>query len=218
MSHNAPATPPQTPCRHQERPWLLILCGVLGIGGCLALILGTLIASSYVPGHDWVADTISDLAAGEWEIIMDVALYGFAGGLMATALAASHAHLGAGGWTTGVMSFAVLAGLVAILGARNEYGDKDSEGVVIHIYLVYGLGLLFAVSCATMIGGLKACDHPRARLALIVLGILWVLMAPVFLMSPTGIDGVLERVLGLIACGIVVTLCAVFLRRGLREL
>jgi hypothetical protein len=207
--------PRQTARNHQERPFLLILCAALGIGGCLALILGTLIASAFVPGHDWIADTISDLAAGEWEIIMDVALYGFAAGLMATALAASHAHLGAGGWTAGVMALAALGALVVIIGARNEYGDRDSEGVVIHIYLVYALGALFAAICATMAGGLKDTGHRRARWALIALGVLWVVMAPVFLMSPTGIDGLLERALGLIACGIVVTLCVVFLRRGL---
>lgn len=148
---------------------------------------------------------------------MDAALYGFVAGLVATALAASHAHLGAGGWTAGVLSLATLGGLVAILAARNEYGDRDSGGVVFHMYLVYGLGLVFAVSCATMIGGLRDWGHARAMRALIVLGILWVLLVPIFLMSPTGIHGRLERALDLIACGIVTTLCAVFLRRGLRE-
>ncbi|MFX0547463.1 DUF998 domain-containing protein [Roseovarius sp. S1116L3] len=197
-----------------ERPWLLIALGVIGLGGCAALIIGTLVAPYYVPNHDWVADTISDLAAGEWELIMDIALYGFAAGLMATALAASHAHLGKSGWSIGVISFAILAALVVIVGARNEYGDNDNEGVVIHIYLVYGLGVLFALVSAVMQAGLRTAGHGHAGWWIIALGIGWTVMAPVFLMSSTGIDGLLERILGLFACGMVVALSLVFLRRG----
>lgn len=66
---------------------------------------------------------------------MDVALYGFAAGLFAMALAASHAHLGDIGWPAGMPSLALLAALIITVGARNEYGDGDNEGVVIHIYL-----------------------------------------------------------------------------------
>ncbi|WP_324752287.1 DUF998 domain-containing protein [Roseovarius sp. Pro17] len=199
---------------HGERPWLLIVFGLIGLAGCAALIAGTIIAPLFVPDYNWISDTISDLAAGRWEIIMDVALYGFAAGLMATALAASHAHLGKSGWTVGILSLAVLAALVIIIGARNEYGDKDNEGVVIHIYLVYGLGALFLLTCVVMQAGLRASEHPHASWWLIGLGALWAVLSPVFLMSPTGIDGLMERILGLIACAIVAVLCIVFVRRG----
>ena len=200
-----------------ERPWLLIALGIIGLGGAAALVIGTLVAPIFVPDHNWISDTISDLAAGQWEILMDVALYGFAAGLMATALSSAHAHLGAAGWSAGVLSLSVLATLVIIIGARNEYGDNDSDGVVIHIYLVYGLGVLFAVVSAVMQSGLRNSGHVRAGRWLIGLGAGWVIMSPVFLMSPTSVDGLLERILGLFACGMVVTLSLVFLRRGLRS-
>jgi hypothetical protein len=199
---------------YKERPWLLIIFGLTGLAGCTALIAGTIIAPIFVPDHDWIADTISDLAAGQWEIIMDVALYGFAAGLMATALAASHAHLGARGWSTGVASLAILASLVIIIGARNEYGDNDSEGVVIHIYLVYAMGALFLLTCAVMQAGLRASGHAFAGWALIALGAAWAILSPVFLMSSTSVDGLIERVLGAVACAIVAVLCTVFLTRG----
>ena len=215
MSHGSPRR--QSAALHQnpERPWLLISLSVIGIAGCAALIAGTVIAAMIVPDHDWIADTISDLAAGRHEIIMDVALYGFAAGLMATGLAAAHAHLGAGGWSIGVGSLAVLAALVTVIAARNEYGDKDNEGVVIHMYLVYALGGLFLAVCAVMQAGLRSAGHGKAGAALIVLGPSWAVMSVVFLMSATSIDGLLERVLGLIACAIVGVLCTVFLFRGL---
>lgn len=197
-----------------ERPYLLLLLAGLGFLGCASLVGGTIAAQIVVPGHDWIADTISDLGAGEWEIIMDVALYGFAAGLFAMALAASHVHLGGIGWSAGVVSLAILAALVVVVGARNEYGDGDSDGVVIHIYLVYGLGALFLATPLSMAAGFGR-DHPWARLALIGLAIAWAVGAPLFLMAPTTIDGLAERILGLIACAILAVMAYVFWRRGL---
>ncbi|WP_334061057.1 DUF998 domain-containing protein [Limimaricola cinnabarinus] len=198
---------------HGERPYLLKLLALAGFLGCASLILGTLIAQMLVPDYNWMRDTISDLAAGRWEIVMDLALYGFGGGLLATALAASHSHLGRGGWSVGVVSLVLLSVLVAIIGARNEYGDNDAGGVVLHIYFVYLLGMLFLAVPFTMAPGLQK-DHGGAAKALILLGVAWAIVAPIFFFVPTGIDGLVERILGLIACGIVGTLCSVFHRRG----
>ena len=59
-----------------ERPYLLVTLAAIGALGCAAVIIGMFVAQASVPNHDWIADTISDLGAGEWEIVMDVALYG----------------------------------------------------------------------------------------------------------------------------------------------
>ncbi len=198
---------------HRKRPALLIFLGALGIAGCISLVLGTIIAPYYVPDHDWWSDTISDLAAGDSEIIMDVALYGFAIGIMAAALAASHDHLGESGWSVGVLALAAISGIVVIVGARNEYGDGDNEGVVIHIYLVYALGALFALVPATMTAGLRRVA-PLAARAMIVLGALWVVLAPVFLSMGTEWDGLIERIMGLAAAGLIVILSLVAIRSG----
>ena len=196
-----------------ERPYLLILCAWIGFLGCASLIIGVLVAQVMVPGHDWIADTVSDLGAGENEIIMDVALYGFAAGIMATALAASHAHLGGIGWTVGIVSLAILATLVVIIAARNEYGDGDNEGVVIHVYLVYGLGVFFTLAPLVMAAG-AGRDTGWMKTWLIVLGILWALASPIFFFLPTDIDGLYERALGLVACAQIAVLCLLFLSRG----
>lgn len=196
-----------------ERPFLLITLAVIGVMGSVAVIAGMFVAQTLVPDYNWVSDTISDLAAGEWEMVMDVALYGFAAALFAVSLAAAHAHLGTAGWSVGILSFAVIAALVVIIGARNEYGDGDNEGVVIHIYLVYVLGALFTLAPLCMAGALGA-DHRWARNALIGLAAAWAILCPVFLLSATSIDGLLERGLGLLACAMVWTLCAVFYQRG----
>lgn len=198
-----------------SRPALVVFLGVLGLLGCVALVAGMLVAQSYVPDHEWMADTISDLAAGENEIIMDVALYGFAISLFATALAAAHLHLGARGWSVGIIALSILAAVVVVIGARNEYGDGDSEGVVIHIYLVYALGVFFAVAAFSMYRGLRE-HYPLASVALFWLGIAWTLAAPVFFMMPDGLDGLYERGLGVIACAMVALLHITFLRHARR--
>ncbi|MEQ8429785.1 MAG: DUF998 domain-containing protein [Roseovarius sp.] len=199
----------------RQRPLLARALGVTGLLGCLAAIGGTLLAQAIVPQHDWVSETISDLAAGRHAVIMDVALYGFAAGIMATSLATARVHLGKLDWSAGAVALAVIAGLVIIVGARDEYGDGDSNGgaVVIHSYLVYALGLLFAYLPVGMYGGLNRA-HPTAARTLAILGGGWVVLAPVFLLMSTGFDGVVERVLGLIACGMIAILSWVTMSRA----
>lgn len=174
---------------------LLRITGALAILGAIALIAGNIVGSIIVPGHDWVADTVSALAAGPYEIIQDVALYCYAGALLALAIAAAHVHPGPRGWNGVVLGLALLGLVVTVIGARNEYGDGDSEGVVIHIYLVYAMGLLFT-AVFLFAGWIRdpLGLTPLSR----VCAVLWVVGAPVFFVLPTGYDGVFERGLGLI--------------------
>lgn len=178
---------------------LLRVCSVLGPLGILALIVSNIVGSVLVPGHNWVEDTVSNLAAGKHEIIQDVGLYGFAAGLFAIALGLAHLRLGGTRMTVTILSVAVLTGIVIVVGARNEYGDHDDEGIVIHGYLVYALGLLFLTAFASPIPAFRHLSANMARISLLCAG-LWAVMAPIFFFVPTQYDGVWERALGLIAC------------------
>ncbi len=182
---------------------LLHLSAWIAYAGCVALVLGNVIGSIVVPGHDPVADTVSALAAGPYEIIQDIALYGFAAGLLALALGAANAHPGGWPWTAAVFGWALLAGLVVVIAARNEYGDGDSEGIVLHIYFVIGLGLLFALVPLAMWPGLRGSDR-MLRGALYGAAGLWAIGAPIFFLLPTGFDGLWERGLGVLAIVMVV--------------
>ena len=114
----------------------------------------------------------------------------------------------------GAFSLAVLAVLVAIIAARDEYGGGDTGGVVIHTELVYGLGALFLATALCMARGMGA-HHRRAMRALLALG---AVTAPAFFLMPTSMDGLSERLLGLVAIGIVCTFCAAMIARGRRAL
>ncbi|WP_306115542.1 DUF998 domain-containing protein [Roseovarius sp. MMSF_3305] len=176
---------------------LLFGAATVAIVGNAAMLMGNVIGSMVVPNHDWVADTVSDLAAGKYEIIQDVALYGYASALVACAVAAAHLHLDGTRWNVGIACLALLAMCVVVIGARNEYGDNDNEGVVIHIYVVYVIGLLFAVLFLSLARGLGKIAR-RYGIMSYCCAALWIIGAPVFFFMPTGYDGAYERGLGVI--------------------
>jgi hypothetical protein len=123
---------------HGPNALLLGCCGWLGIAGAVAIIVSNVVGSVVVPDYSWVSDTISDLAAGRSEIIQDVGFYGFAGSLLAIAIGASNVHPGTDRWTLGTLCLAAMAALVAVIGARNEYGDPDQiDTWAVHLGLVY---------------------------------------------------------------------------------
>ncbi len=182
---------------------------LLAWAGCLIFTVSILIADVVVPNHDAVADTISDLGAGRYEFIVDIGIYAYSAALICCAVGAAHAHLGGRGWTLGIFGLIVAGLIVFLIGARNEYGDSDSEGVVIHIYLVGVIGAIFAVIPWSMSQGVARVSR---RLAWVCRGVtlLWVPLAPAFFFLPTGIDGLFERGLGLLTFVFVTSIAAAF--------
>ncbi|MCR8828031.1 DUF998 domain-containing protein [Pseudosulfitobacter koreensis] len=206
-------TPETGEAKVRERPELIILFAWYAILGCVIFATTILIADFVVPNHDWIADTISDLGAGRYEFIVDIGIYAFSASLISIALVSAHVHLGNWRWSFGIVGFAIIGLIVFLVGARNEYGDNDNEGVVIHIYLVYALGLLMALLPWCMAEGASRCGAIYGKL-LVGYSIVWAISAPIFFMLPTDIDGLYERYLGLIAMATVTTLAWLFIRRG----
>ncbi|MEP3333293.1 DUF998 domain-containing protein [Sedimentitalea sp.] len=203
----------QMPAEVSEQPVLLSTLIFLGVFGCIALATSILIADFVVPNHDWIADTISDLGAGRYEFIVDMGLYAFAAALIGLAVLAAHVHLGAWDWSVGIIALIVFGLLVFLIGARNEYGDNDSDGWVIHSYLVYALGVTMTIACFALARG-AARASPRYRTVLIATGIVWVASSPVFFFLPTDIDGIYERYLGAVSFVLVVILSHLFYQRA----
>ena len=198
-----------------ERPGLLTGFGWLAILGPVALGVSIVVADFVVPGQSWRADTISDLGAGQgsYEMIVDIGLYAFSAALIACAVGASHAHMGRKGWSFAIYGLVMLGLIVFLVGARNEYGDGDSEGVVIHTYLVYGLGVLFAAVPWGLSAGAGRLGDGWRRL-LRGRAALWAVTAPVFFFMPDGWDGAYERGLFLIGGSFVVAFGILLIRMG----
>ena len=203
----------QMPAKIEEQASLLAFLSLFAVLGCLTLAASILIADFVVPNHDWIADTISDLGAGRYEFIVDIGLYTFSAALIGLAISAAHVHLGTWDWSVGIIALVVFGLLVFLIGARNEYGDNDSDGWVIHVYLVYALGATMTVTCFALARG-AARASPRYRKILIATGTIWVFSAPFFFFLPTDIDGIYERYLGVVSFVMILTLAHLFHQRS----
>lgn len=116
-------------------------------------------------------------------------------------------------WSVGIIALIVFGLLVFLIGAHNEYGDTDMDGWVIHIYLVYGVGVAMHVACSALARG-AARAGPRSHTILIAASIVWVISAPVVLFLPTEIDGIYERYLGVVSFVPILTLTHLFYQRS----
>jgi len=200
------------PSASEQPRFLMGLAAIMAIGPVIFTI-AILIADFVVPNHDWIADTISDLGAGKYEFIVDIGIYAYSASLIAGAVGASHAHMDDTRWSAGIYILIFTGLIVFLVGARNEYGDNDSDGMVIHSYLVYGLGAAFLLAPWLMAKGADRADGPYGRIFRGA-SIAWLLAAPWFFFLPTGIDGIYERGLGLITFVFTLSLAHLLWTRG----
>ncbi len=196
-------------------PTLLTACAWLGIVGCALVVGGNLLGSFLVPDYDFLADTVSDLAAGRYEVIQDVAIYAHAAAAVALAVAAAHLQPDGRRWSLGILFLCLMALLETIIAARNEYGDGDAGGIVIHLWLVLPLGLLYIAAPLAMARGM-ARWRPEARRTCIAVAVFLAVGIPAYWFVPTGWDGLAERALGLANLAWMLSLCRVLLDAGRR--
>ena len=152
--------------------------------------------------YSYVADTISDLAAGVNSWTMDVALTGFALAVAVVALALLRWDLGARTGHTwryrvGCLLALALAPVLYFIAAHDAYGDGEAGGFVIHHHLVYTLGALFPLTAWATAPGFADVSRAWRNLSL-VLALIWLPAAPYFMFMGTSWDGLFERGLALI--------------------
>ena len=183
----------------------------IGFISCLITVATSVYAPFQVPDYNWISDTISDLAAGDSELIMDLGIYSLASAQIAVALGTSHLYLDGKRWLGGIICFVLLAVITIIIGARNEYGDSDNTGLVIHSYIVPILGVLFTLAPLLFAKGIGTISK-KLKYSLVVLSIIWSISAISFYLVPTQYDGIFERFLGIIAISIISLIYYSFLK------
>ena len=152
--------------------------------------------------YSYVADTISDLAAGANSWTVDVALTGFALAVAVVALALLRWDLGARTghtwlYRTGCLITLALAPILYFIAAHDAYGDGEAGGFVVHHYLVYALGAAFPLAAWATAVGFADVSRTWRNLSL-VLALIWLPAAPYFIFMGTSWDGLFERGLALI--------------------
>jgi hypothetical protein len=180
-----------------SHPQLFYYCGIVGILGCIIVVAANIVGVIVHPKDGLVSDTISALAAGRYAVIMDVGLYAFAAGILAAAAGLRRLQWGHWCWTIGSWLLTGMAIMVAVIGAYGEYGDNDSGGLVIHLPLVAAMALTFTASVIFTAGGFYRFSRGWF-LFNIACAVLWTAGAAIFWFSPTSIDGLVERGVGMV--------------------
>ena len=198
-----------------ERPELLVVCGLAGAFGGIALVALAFHAGAVVPAHDPVAETLSDLGDGPSAIWMDLGFYLQAAGLVGLATGAAHAHLGRWGWSLGVLSLTGIALVVTLLGVFDDFHTRPVpvERLSVHTRLTYLLVPLYAVGPVAMAAGAARAWRPLGPLFLGA-GAAMLALGPVFYLVPTSVDGLVERLLVLPGLVWTLALSALLLMRA----
>lgn len=175
--------------------WLTVAC--VGIS-----IVLTLVASVLTPDANMIASTISDVAAGPYDWVQDLAFYILAFALLAMAYAMAQFSSTAWHWRAAIATMPIMAFAVVVMGFYQEYGDGDSnqDGIVIHIYLVYLFGLAF-LSLVLLSTPTLASRHRWWWPLNLVFFTIWTALTVYYFSMGTQWDGLVERIIGLAYLG-----------------
>ena len=200
MSGVAERLEPRLRARFGWTPYRM-LAGV-ALFGAAAVVTTDLLMWFLVRGYDPIAQTISELAAGPHHTGQDTGLVLFAVGIAALAMGMTlRGEASKRAWIVRC-GFALLAIVVALIALRNEYGDGEPGGLVIHRYLV---GALYVLVGSLLWLGSTIPPMKDGRLARFgkPAAVAWALLAPLFYLMPDSVDGAYERGLALFLVGLV---------------
>ena len=199
---------------HEIRPELLIFCGAVGIVGNLGPIAAMCLALP-IARHDFVADTISDLARGPHAWLMDTGFYMGAAGMLALAIGAAHYHIGRWAWSAGLFCLAFLALVITLLGVWDNI-TPEGDGMTVHTRLTFLLGPLYLAGPLLMAPAIAGV-HAALRAAFVAAAVLWIAFAAAFKLTGDDIDGRLKKIAVAATLLWTLPLAMVLLRAGLRE-
>ena len=183
------STPRTSPAAADERPELLIFCGIAGLVGAVVPTALNLVAGT-IAQHDFIADTISDLGRGPHKWIMDTGFYISAASLLSLAIGTAHLHLGRLGWSLGIFTLSLAALVTVLLGLWDKFGGTGDMSV--HTQLSFLLAPLYLAGPILMARGVAEVSRPMS-LSFYASAGLWIVFATAFKLGPDSVDGLLEK-------------------------
>lgn len=202
--------------KRRQKSWLLLICGFIGMVGCVGVLLTDFIGIAVVDGYNPIAQTISDLAITENAWIQDIGLDLFAVAFMTCAVSLFSMNLGGWRWKTGTFLLLLLAVDVLLIAEHNKYAGREGVGAAIHIYCVYALGVLFTLAPLLISFGLKKISSGWHLFSLWI-SISWAILSPIFFFIPNSWDGAYERFIALIMVAWVALISWLLVQRGLKR-
>lgn len=174
---------------------IILTAGIMGMLGCVVVVATHFISLYLLDSFDPIQETISDLAAGRYGSIFDFGLVIYALSLIVCAWGLYRWKLSESlSWWLGLILLVVLGLDIFIIAIYNEYGNRDSGGVVIHIYFVYILGFSFAATVLLLGRGFRHV-HRHLWWQSVGLAVAWLILAPPFVLIDFAWVGLYERLL-----------------------
>lgn len=168
------------------------ILGGIAIAGCAISVACDLLGAALSERIGLVRDTISNLAAGQWDILSDLGIYAFVVGVLAVTAGLIRWRVSRWDWRAGTVLLVLLALDYALIAAYEAYSTGD--GPQIHYKLVYFMGAAFPLTVLLTAGQFVEIER-RLGIALYVGGVLWAVAAPFLFVVPTAWDGLYERAL-----------------------
>lgn len=173
------------------------VCGWIGLLGCIAAIVTDIVGIIVVETHNPISDTISSLAITRHAWIQDSGIVMFAFGMIAYAIALSRYPISQTRWKLGTVSLFLLGIDIVLIAIHNKYAGREGVGASIHLQCVVVMGILFALATALLASGFKKIGRNWYRYTILTTGF-WVVLAPIFFIMPTAVDGGYERLVAMI--------------------
>ena len=192
---------------------LALTCGIVGIFGCLSVILANIIGIIVVDNHNPISETISALAITEYAWIQDLGLNLYAIAMFACAIGLYAWNLGGLRWKIASVLLGLLGIDVILIAQHNQYAGREGVGASIHIQCVYVLAVLFAAITLLLSFGLRRVGRSWYRYSMGT-AIVWTVLAPIFFFVPTNIDGAYERFISLITISWITAISWLLIKRG----
>ena len=193
--------------------WLLLVCGSIGIFGCLSVIIADIIAIMVVENHNPISETISALAITEYAWIQDLGLDLYAAAIIACGIGIYKWSLKGLQWKITSVLLILLGIDVILIAEHNQYAGREGVGASIHIQCVYALAVLFATITLLLSFGLRKVGRNWYRYSMGT-AIIWTVLAPIFFFVPTNLDGAYERFISLITISWVAAISWLLIKQG----
>ncbi|MGB3766749.1 MAG: DUF998 domain-containing protein [Phormidesmis sp.] len=177
--------------------WILIVLGVVGLFGCLSVVVTDIVGALAVKGYNPITQTISSLAITDRAWIQDVGLNLFSASFAACGAGFLILDLGKLRWKIGSILLLLLAVDILVISEYDTYADADSFGSTVHLACTVILGGLFILAPWLTAFGLKHIGRRYYLYSLATAGF-WGAFSFVFFLIPTNWDGAYERFLSLI--------------------
>ncbi|WP_271077479.1 DUF998 domain-containing protein [Aurantiacibacter sp. MUD61] len=174
--------------------------GLIGLLGCILVIIADL-SGTLLSGHvGMIRDTISDSAAGgEYDWLVDAGLYAFAASAILIAAGLWRWKADGWDWRLGQITLFALAIVIALVAGYEAY-NRPFGLPDIHRYLVYAIGALFPATVWLTSDGL-ADRRDWIKPAMRILAVVWLIAGPLLFVIPTSWDGLYERGLAVLMVG-----------------